>query len=85
MTDKNLSEREELLAQRLQKIEAIEQEIAQREKAIKQKESARKQLLLRLSPTLYNDIAAWAEEDFRSINGQIEFLLSEAVKKRKGK
>lgn len=85
MDSKNLSEREELLSQRLQKIEAMEKEIADREKAIKQKETARKQLLLRLSPTLYNDIAAWAEEDFRSINGQIEYLLSEAVRKRKGK
>ena len=40
-------------------------------------------MLLRLSPTLWNQIAAWAEEDFRSINGQIEFLLAEAVKERK--
>ena len=42
------------------------------------------QILLRLSPSLHNELAAWAEDDFRSINGQIEYLLSEAVKKRKG-
>lgn len=42
----------------------------------------KKQLLLRLSPTLWNALAAWAEDDFRSINGQIEYLLSECVKKR---
>lgn len=43
----------------------------------------KKQILLRLSPTLYNDIYAWAEEDFRSINGQIEYLLAECLKARK--
>ena len=43
----------------------------------------KKQLLLRLSPTLWNEINKWAEDDFRSINGQIEYILSEAVKKRK--
>ena len=44
----------------------------------------KKQILLRLSPSLHNELAKWAEDDFRSINGQIEYLLSEAVKKRKG-
>ena len=43
------------------------------------KETAKKSVLLRLPPSLHNQIAAWAEEDFRSINGQIEFLLSQAV------
>ena len=43
----------------------------------------KKQLPLRLSPQLYNAIAAWAEEDFRSVNGQIEYLLSECVRQRK--
>ncbi len=46
--------------------------------------SEKKQILLRLSPSLHNELAAWAEDDFRSINGQIEYLLTEAVKKRKG-
>ncbi len=45
----------------------------------------KKQLLLRLSPTLWNEIASWAEQDFRSINGQIEYILTEAVRKRKNK
>ena len=48
-----------------------------------EKEKTKKQLLLRLSPTLWNDLAEWAEDDFRSINGQIEYLLTEAVRKRK--
>ena len=47
------------------------------------KEKAKKQLLLRLSPTLWQELASWAEDDFRSINGQIEYLLTECVKKRK--
>ena len=47
------------------------------------KEKAKKQVPLRLSAALYREIAQWAEDDFRSINGQIEFLLTEAVRKRK--
>ena len=43
----------------------------------------KKQIPLRLSENLYNAIAAWAEDDFRSINGQIEYLLTECVKQRK--
>ena len=46
------------------------------------KESPKKQVPLRLSPQLYEALAAWAEEDFRSVNGQIEYLLTECVKKR---
>ena len=44
---------------------------------------AKKQIPLRLSEELYNAIAAWAEDDFRSVNGQIEYLLTECVKQRK--
>lgn len=43
----------------------------------------KKQIPLRVSEKLYADLAEWAESDFRSINGQIEYLLSECVKKRK--
>lgn len=43
----------------------------------------KKQIPLRLSEKLYADIAAWAEDDFRSVNGQIEYLLSECVRQRK--
>ena len=46
-------------------------------------EKDKKQLLLRLSPTLWEENSRWAEDDFRSINGQIEYLLTEAVKKRR--
>lgn len=47
------------------------------------KDKVKKQVPLRLSSTLYDEIAAWAEDDFRSINGQIEYLLTECVRKRK--
>ena len=43
----------------------------------------KKQVPLRISSKLYEQIAAWAEDDFRSINGQIEYLLSECVRQRK--
>ncbi len=43
----------------------------------------KKQIPLRLSPKLFEQIAAWAADDFRSVNGQIEYLLSECVKQRK--
>ena len=46
-------------------------------------DNLKKQLPLRLSPELYNALAAWAEDDFRSVNGQIEYLLTECVKQRK--
>ena len=49
----------------------------------KEKEQGKKQVPLRLSPQLWKDLVAWAEDDFRSLNGQIEYLLHEAVKKRK--
>lgn len=46
-------------------------------------ENQKKQIPLRLSTKLYNAISAWAEDDFRSVNGQIEYLLSECVRQRK--
>ena len=50
-----------------------------------EKEKAKKQIPLRVSSSLYAELAAWAEDDFRSLNGQIEYLLTECVKRRKGK
>lgn len=46
-------------------------------------DNEKKQIPLRLSAKLYAAIAAWAEDDFRSVNGQIEYLLSECVRQRK--
>lgn len=44
---------------------------------------SKKQIPLRLSTKLYNELAAWAEDEFRSVNGQIEYLLTECVRKRR--
>ena len=46
-------------------------------------EKEKKQVPLRLSASLWKELVIWAEDDFRSLNGQIEYLLNEAVKKRK--
>lgn len=83
MTEESLEQKEQQLQERLARIHSLEQEILQKEKKIKTKEAAKKQVLLRLAPSLWDDIAQWAEDDYRSINGQIEYILSEAVKKRK--
>lgn len=47
------------------------------------RQKEKKQVLLRISASLWQELAAWAEDDFRSINGQIEYLLHECVQKRK--
>ncbi|MFT5049333.1 MAG: hypothetical protein ACI8QZ_000725 [Chlamydiales bacterium] len=47
-------------------------------------ENKRKGFLLRLPPALLSELKSWAANDLRSLNGQIEFLLREALKKRKG-
>ncbi len=44
-----------------------------------------KKFLLRLPPRVFDELRRWAEQDMRSINGQIEWLLREAVKERLGR
>ena len=80
-----LEKKAKQLQDSLDKIKALEAEVKKREKAVKDKEKAKKQMIVRLSPSLWNEIASWAEEDFRSINGQVEYLLSECVRRRKNK
>jgi hypothetical protein len=46
--------------------------------------SARKQFLLRIDPDLWRELEHWAADDLRSTNAQIEWLLREAVRRRKG-
>ncbi|MDF2803687.1 MAG: hypothetical protein K0S61_3590 [Anaerocolumna sp.] len=84
MEDK-LESKEVALQARLDRVKELEKEVILREKEIKEKDKAKKQVLLRLSPSLWNELAAWAEDDFRSINGQIEYLLAECVRNRKDK
>ncbi len=47
-------------------------------------EKTKKQVPLRLSPKLFAQLSRWAEEDFRSLNGQIEYLLTACVRKKYG-
>ena len=75
--------KEQQLQKKLEKLEALEKEIKDREKKLKESEKKKKQILLRIAPSLWDEIARWAEDDFRSINGKIEYLLAECVKKRK--
>jgi hypothetical protein len=44
----------------------------------------RKSFLLRVDPALWKEIERWASDELRSVNGQIEFLLREALKRRRG-
>lgn len=46
--------------------------------------TARKQFLLRIDPELWADLERWAAADLRSANAQVEWLLREAVRRRKG-
>ncbi len=45
----------------------------------------RKSFLLRINPELWTELEAWAQEELRSVNGQIEFLLRDAVQRRRGR
>lgn len=83
--EEQIEDKERRLNERMQKLAQLEAQIRDKEKKLKEKEKAKKQILLRLSPSLWEDLAAWADEDYRSINSQIEFLLAECVRKRKGK
>jgi hypothetical protein len=44
----------------------------------------RKSFLLRINAGLWKELEAWSQEELRSVNGQIEFILRAAVQKRKG-
>lgn len=47
--------------------------------------SDRKAFLLRLPPELHNELRAWAAQEMRSLNAQIEFLLRDALRRRRGR
>ena len=49
------------------------------------KGNERKPFLLRVSPNLMEELKIWSNQEFRSLNGQIEFLLQNAVNQRKRK
>ena len=43
----------------------------------------RKSFLLRINPELWRELEAWAQDELRSVNGQIEYLLKQAVRQRR--
>jgi len=43
----------------------------------------KKAFVLRVNPEMLKELEAWAQQDFRSLNGQIEYILSEALKKQR--
>ena len=45
----------------------------------------KKKFLLRISPELWDELERWASAEMRSVNAQIEFLLRDAAKQRRGK
>jgi hypothetical protein len=47
--------------------------------------SAKKSFLLRLSQEMWDELERWAADDFRSVNGQIESILHEAISRRRKK
>lgn len=50
---------------------------------MEKEKSGKKQIPLRISETLFKELERWSEDEFRSVNGQIEYLLTECVKYRK--
>ncbi|MBN1911046.1 MAG: hypothetical protein JW818_14970 [Pirellulales bacterium] len=46
---------------------------------------SRKSFPLRISPDLYKQLEAWAQAELRSVNGQIEYILDDAVKRHRWK
>ena len=78
-----LERREAEWLRRSERLDALEAGIKERERSLAAKESKRKQIILRLPESLWADIAGWAEDDFRSINGQIEYLLTKCVREHR--
>jgi hypothetical protein len=79
----DMEKRESRLLARKSELDELEKELRAREKDLKSKDAKRKQIILRLPESLWKEIAAWAEDDFRSINGQIEYILTRSVRDRR--
>ncbi len=83
ISEAELDGREEKLLRRKERLDALEADIKAREREAAARDAKRKQIILRLPESLWADIARWAEDDFRSINGQIEYLLTQSVRERR--
>ena len=80
--EEQLLRREEQLLARKETLDALEQQLREKEKELKARDAKRKQIILRLPESLWRDIARWADEDFRSINSQIEYILTKNVREK---
>ena len=47
------------------------------------KHGKKKAIILRIDPKLWEDLNVWAKDELRSLNGQVEYVLREAVKRKK--
>lgn len=80
--ERTLADREERYLRRLAELEQRENALKQREEALAAAEQEKKQVLLRIPLSLWLSLARWADQDLRSINGQIEYLLTRAVREK---
>ena len=46
--------------------------------------AVRKQYLLRVDPALWAEVEKWAADELRSVNAQVEYILRDAVRRRRG-
>lgn len=83
ISEEELRSREAAMARRLELLEQREAELLEREEVLKTAEAEKKQVLLRIPRSLWMELARWADDELRSINGQIEYLLTRAVNERK--
>jgi len=52
---------------------------------VAQEDKERRQVLLRINSVLYNELNKWADDEFRSLNAQIEYVLTKALQKEHSK
>ena len=85
LEENDLKKREDRLLARLAEVEKREKRLREREETLHAAEQEKKQVLLRIPLSLWSSLACWADQDLRSINGQIEYLLTQAVREKNRK
>lgn len=85
LEESDLKQREDRLLARLAEVEKREERLREREETLHAAEQEKKQVLLRIPLSLWLSLARWADQDLRSINGQIEYLLTQAVREKNRK
>lgn len=85
LEESDLKQREDRLLARLAEVEKREERLKEREETLHAAEQEKKQVLLRIPLSLWLSLARWADQDLRSINGQIEYLLTQAVREKNRK